>query len=259
MRDANDGAGEGLWVTFEAEALPHVPRLFRLAMWLERNRSDAEDLVQETLAQALQSFHRFEPGTNCRAWLVTIMYHLRANRLRARARLSIVHDEHHHIADTVPIAPSVPDRLTGPLADVLMAGANGASHTGETGWETLERLERDGLFLMPLDANRRWFRYHRLFADYLRERLGREHAELVPELYRRAAAWHEQEDMLVEAIDLLMAAPDHPAAAALIARVAPTVLVLLEATHYRQTAEAGKHNRTANFGNERFCAFSARS
>lgn len=112
MRDANDGAGEGLWVTFEAEALPHVPRLFRLAMWLERNRSDAEDLVQETLAQALQSFHRFEPGTNCRAWLVTIMYHLRANRLRARARLSIVHDEHHHIADTVPIAPSVPDRLT---------------------------------------------------------------------------------------------------------------------------------------------------
>ena len=38
--------------------MPHVDRLFRLAMWLERNRAEAEDLVQETLAQALQSFHR---------------------------------------------------------------------------------------------------------------------------------------------------------------------------------------------------------
>lgn len=122
---------------------------------------------------------------------------------------------------------SVPDRLTGPLADSLMAAANGTSSSGnaiETGWETLERLERAGLFLMSLDADRRWYRYHRLFADYLRERLGREHGETVPDLYRRAAIWHEQEAMLVEAIDLLMAAPDYPAAADLIARVAPTIL-----------------------------------
>jgi DNA-directed RNA polymerase specialized sigma24 family protein len=48
---------------FEAEALPHLDRLFRLAMWFERNRSEAEDLVQETMMQALQSFHRFQPGT----------------------------------------------------------------------------------------------------------------------------------------------------------------------------------------------------
>jgi len=52
---------------FEAEALPHVDRLFRLAMWFERNRAEAEDLVQETMMLALQSFHRFQPGTNCRA------------------------------------------------------------------------------------------------------------------------------------------------------------------------------------------------
>ncbi len=119
---------------------------------------------------------------------------------------------------------SVPERLTGPLSDALMAGVNGGSGAGETGWETLERLERAGLFLMSLDADRRWYRYHRLFADYLRERLGREHGETVPELYRRAAAWYEQEAMLVEAIDLLMVAPDYPAAADLIARVAPTIL-----------------------------------
>lgn len=52
-------SGPGGWASFEAEALPHAPRLFRLAMWLERDRHEAEDLVQETLTQALQSFHRF--------------------------------------------------------------------------------------------------------------------------------------------------------------------------------------------------------
>ena len=107
----NEGAG-GAWTTFEAEAMPHMPRLFRLAMWLERNRSEAEDLVQETLMQALKSFHRFTPGTNCRAWLVTILYHVRSNRIRARSRVVLVPDENHFIAETVPIAPSIPDRLT---------------------------------------------------------------------------------------------------------------------------------------------------
>ena len=56
---------DGTWATFEAEALPHIDRLFRLAMWFERNRPEAEDLVQETMMQALRSFHRFQPGTNC--------------------------------------------------------------------------------------------------------------------------------------------------------------------------------------------------
>jgi len=62
-------ADDHAWAAFEAEALPHVDRLFRLALWFERNRHEAEDLVQETMMQALQSFHRFQPGTNCRAWL----------------------------------------------------------------------------------------------------------------------------------------------------------------------------------------------
>lgn len=112
MSGVNANNNGGVWTAFEAEALPHLPRLFRLAMWLERNRAEAEDLVQETLVQALQSFHRFQPGTNCRAWLVSILYHLRSNRRRASARLALVYDEHHQIAETVPMAPSVPDALT---------------------------------------------------------------------------------------------------------------------------------------------------
>jgi len=100
------------WSTFEREALPHVDRLFRLAMWFERNRAEAEDLVQETMMQALQSFHRFQPGTNCRAWLTTILQHIRSNRRRARMRSPIVDDPDDRISLATPSVPPVPDGLT---------------------------------------------------------------------------------------------------------------------------------------------------
>jgi RNA polymerase sigma-70 factor (ECF subfamily) len=100
------------WSTFEAEVLPHIDDLFRLAVWFERDRAEAEDLVQETLKQALQSFHRYTPGTNCRAWLVTILQHLRSNRRRARARSPMVTDADDRLAGTLAFVPPVPDRLT---------------------------------------------------------------------------------------------------------------------------------------------------
>ena len=104
---------QATWQTFEAEAMPHVERLFRLAMWLERNRTEAEDLVQETLTQALQSFHRYKPGTNCRAWLTTILQHVRANRRRAEARAPIADAAlEERVANTIPFVPPVPDSLT---------------------------------------------------------------------------------------------------------------------------------------------------
>src|SRR5512138_2372001 len=78
------------WIAFEAEALPHLGRLFRLAMWFERDRSEAEELVQETMVRALRSFHRFEPGTNCGAWLTAILQHVHSNRRRARQRSPLV-------------------------------------------------------------------------------------------------------------------------------------------------------------------------
>jgi len=104
--------GEHAWAAFEADALPHVDRLFRLAMWFERNRDDAEDLVQETMMQALQSFHRFQSGTNCRAWLVTILQHVRSNRRRARQRSPLVEDPDDRIAHTIPFVAPVPQDLT---------------------------------------------------------------------------------------------------------------------------------------------------
>jgi RNA polymerase sigma-70 factor, ECF subfamily len=107
------------WAAFEAEALPHTDRLFRLAMWFERNRADAEDVVQDTLIQALKSFHRFEPGTNCRAWLTTILRRVVSNRRRARGRAFVVSDPDDRIAETVPFVPPVPQELT----DELLLGA----------------------------------------------------------------------------------------------------------------------------------------
>ncbi|HEV8318689.1 MAG TPA: sigma-70 family RNA polymerase sigma factor [Vicinamibacterales bacterium] len=103
---------ERVWATFEAEALPHVDRLFRLAMWFERDRDEAEDLVQETLKEALASFHRFTAGTNCRAWLVSILQHIRGNRRRARSRSPFIADPLERAADAVPFTPPVPQELT---------------------------------------------------------------------------------------------------------------------------------------------------
>jgi RNA polymerase sigma-70 factor (ECF subfamily) len=104
---------QATWETFEAEAMPHVERLFRLAMWLERNRAEAEDLVQETLTRALQSFHRYTPGTNCRAWLTTILQHVRSSRRRAQGRSPIADGGfEERVANTVAFAPPVPDTLT---------------------------------------------------------------------------------------------------------------------------------------------------
>ena len=101
-----------LWSAFQAEAMPHVDRLFRLAMWMERDRQEAEDLVQETLLQALRSFSRFTAGTNCRAWLVTILQHVRSNRRRARFRRDAVESLDDRIAETMAFVPPIPSRLT---------------------------------------------------------------------------------------------------------------------------------------------------
>jgi RNA polymerase sigma-70 factor (ECF subfamily) len=110
-RKAEPAEAESVWATFEAEAMPHADRLFRLALWLERDRSEAEDIVQETMMQALQSFHRYRPGTNCRAWLTTILQRVRSNRRRAWGRSQVVEDPDDRIGQSVAFQPPVPQHL----------------------------------------------------------------------------------------------------------------------------------------------------
>src|SRR5687768_10641190 len=71
---------------FEEIALVHLDTLYRTALRLTHNRAEAQDLVQETCLRALRGFERFDPGTNCRAWLLTIMRNLFLNRVRRQSR-----------------------------------------------------------------------------------------------------------------------------------------------------------------------------
>ena len=80
---------------------------------------------------------------------------------------------------------SILGRLSGALCDAV---------TGQSGGKAmLEALDRGNLFLIPLDDQRRWYRYHHLFADVLRARLLDEQPEQVADLHRRASAWYEQQ------------------------------------------------------------------
>src|SRR6266849_4872180 len=102
---------EKQWTAFEAEAMPHAASLFRVALWLTRNRTEAEDLLQETLTEALGSFHRFAQGTNCRAWLVSIMYHRQSKRRRAATRLQLISNAEENIAESIAFEPPAPQNL----------------------------------------------------------------------------------------------------------------------------------------------------
>ena len=67
-------------------ALVHLDALYHLALRLTRNRAEAEDVVQEAFLRAFRSFDRFNPGTNCRAWLFTILRNVFLNRVRSQGR-----------------------------------------------------------------------------------------------------------------------------------------------------------------------------
>ncbi len=104
---------------FETEAMPFVPDLFRVAMYLKRNKDAAEDLVQETMMQELKSFHRYKMGTNCKAWMTTIMYNTHYKQLRKQTNLQLVADTEEKIAQTIPFEAPIPQQITD--EDVLSA------------------------------------------------------------------------------------------------------------------------------------------
>ena len=96
---------------FEAEALACLDVLYRAAMRLTRNPADAEDLVQETYLKAFRAADQFEPGTNLRAWLFTILHNTARNRARDRARDTVSIDS--EIVDRAADAPPLAGRSLG--------------------------------------------------------------------------------------------------------------------------------------------------
>jgi LuxR family maltose regulon positive regulatory protein len=110
---------------------------------------------------------------------------------------------------------SILDRLCGPLCDALLGLASGS------GQSTLEFLEQVNLFIIPLDNERRWYRYHHLFADLLKQRLSQSIVSSarqinIPELHIRASAWYEDNDLEVQAFEHAAAAQDFERAERLI-------------------------------------------
>lgn len=90
---------------FEYTAIPHMKDLFRVARRTMRNHTDAEEVVQEVYLQAWKSFHRFQQGTNCRAWLFKIMFHVIDHYRRKANRLVTVGEEEQYLFDDLSWTP----------------------------------------------------------------------------------------------------------------------------------------------------------
>ncbi|HEX6553888.1 MAG TPA: LuxR C-terminal-related transcriptional regulator [Ktedonobacteraceae bacterium] len=104
------------------------------------------------------------------------------------------------------------DRLSGPLCDAVRERDDSQAR--------LAQVERSNLFLVSLDEERLWYRYHHLFAEVLRSHLRQTQPSLVPELHRRASRWYEQHKLFDEAVTHALAIPDVEYAADLIEQYA---------------------------------------
>ncbi len=110
---------------------------------------------------------------------------------------------------------SILERMTGSLCDAVLESENST--------ETLNYLDRINLFVIPLDNNRCWYRYHHLFGELLCHYLQKQEPDRVPEYHRRAARWYEQQNLVDEAFKHALAAKDWELAADLIEKDAWTL------------------------------------
>ena len=148
---------------------------------------------------------------------------------------------------TFLVQTAILDRLTGPLCDAVLGTEDWRLHADagvvrsplsgiqhplsgppSPSQQILELLDAANLFIVPLDNERRWYRYHRLFADLLRKRLHHIQPEEEPSLHRRASIWLEENGLVSEAIGHALSAHDNERAAGLIERVAEATLMRSE-------------------------------
>ncbi|MEZ4737658.1 MAG: hypothetical protein R3E79_62070 [Caldilineaceae bacterium] len=109
------------------------------------------------------------------------------------------------------------DRLSAPICNAVTGRSDSQA--------LLEALEQANLFLIPLDDQGQWYRYHQLFAEALRARLQQSQPALLPQLHQRASAWYVVAGQLEPAVDHALAVPDVEQAATLIERVALAAVV----------------------------------
>ena len=117
---------------------------------------------------------------------------------------------------------SILDRMCGALCTAVVEAQPDGPVDGQA---MLEALEGMNLFTIPLDDERRWYRYHHLFADVLRKRLEHQYPHLLPNLQRRASQWYEQNGLIPEAIRYALAAGDQDRAIQLIEQYGCLLLI----------------------------------
>jgi RNA polymerase sigma-70 factor, ECF subfamily len=96
---------------FSNVALPHLGELYRTAARLLGDRERAEDVVQEVYLEAWKSFDRFQPGTNCRAWLFKILMHTVSHHRRKWRSLRLVKESEEILEKTAVYTPPIPDSI----------------------------------------------------------------------------------------------------------------------------------------------------
>lgn len=115
---------------------------------------------------------------------------------------------------------SILERLSPGLCDRVAFESGEAQQSKKI----LEFMDASNLFVVPLDSQRQWYRFHPLFTDFLRDRLKTQHTHELPDLHRRAAAWHAEHNLLAEAVEHSFAAGDSDDAADLIQTQAKELL-----------------------------------
>jgi len=136
---------------------------------------------------------------------------------------------------------SILDQLSGPLCDAVTGAGDRGSGTwdrgsgigdfpkiGHPGQEMLEYLEQANLFILPLDNERNWYRYHRMFGELLQDRLRQTMPDMMPKFHLRAAHWYKENNMTAEAVKHMLAADAFEDVADLIELEARSFLMLGE-------------------------------
>jgi LuxR family maltose regulon positive regulatory protein len=165
--------------------------------------NETSEFVNDVMGLELSQDEVVKLQSQLEGWIagLQLAVHSRQQRLAGADKL-VVSGKHRFIADYLSedvLAPlgaderqfllqtSILDSLCGSLCDAVLERADSQG--------VLETLERENLFLIPLDDSRQWFRYHPLFADFLHEELKRRYPEEVGELHRRAARWYLAHEM----------------------------------------------------------------
>jgi LuxR family maltose regulon positive regulatory protein len=187
---------------------------------------EADHLLNDVLGldlahEDIQLLHRRTEGWAAGLYIAALSL---AGRADAPAFIRTFAGDNRHIVDylmaevldgqppelrTFLLRTSVLGRLSGALCDAMLQTSGSAS--------VLEQIERENLFVVPLDASRHWYRYHQLFGELLRTELRRSEPDLVADLHRRAATWFETEGLIDEAVRHLVAGGDIARSADLIA------------------------------------------